>query len=674
VSHTGGELERRQQHAPAPYRQGQHRSGEFSAVIDWPELGAWARGRGVVVAGVVLIGLSLIWKAIFLGHYTFWQDDFHFTELALDHSFSWSYLTYVGAGHMFPAVYAIVWVWARVALYNWTSASAITIIFLAAGGLAALRLLRTLFGNRPAILVLLVIYLISPLTLPEIRWWSVALETVPLQAVLFLALNSQVWYVRTGRFRHGLAVAAWLLVGLLFFEKALILPLLLVLFTSGFLMGEGNWLRSIGRTLVKFWPSWVLQLVMLAVYAVVLKNALKTSTVQPTVPNTVGGVSTFTWDLLKDTFVPGSIGGPWVWFPQTTSGGAEWAYAAPPKALVYLSLIVAACIIGASIWARRYAWRAWGILAVWFLLADVTPVVLGRINELGPGGAALLALDTHYVSDAVPVLAVCLGLAFLPVDGIPDLRQKRRMAAIEGLSVQPGRMIGAALVGALIIGSVFSVQAFQSDTTSLPVKIFLANAEAAVAEAPAGTVVYDQPVPMTLMIGLFPLQYREDSGVIEPMESTQARSRIYWTTRPDGTIDLMEFGTDGRLHTADIYGPGSVPLTPQQHGCYRAATPADDRLVIPFTSKTFKGNQVLRIAYLASSAVNGQHVTVRYGGVSQRLTLVAGLHDAYLPVRGSVHSVAVSGGPVAGPGLCIGGMRAGIVYPSTTGPTIPAAF
>jgi hypothetical protein len=105
VSHTGGELERRPRNAPDPYRRGQHSGGQLAAVIDWSSLGSWARGRGVGAIGIVLIALSLVWKAIFLNHYYFWQDDFHFTELALSSSLSPHYLTNIAAGHMFPGLY-----------------------------------------------------------------------------------------------------------------------------------------------------------------------------------------------------------------------------------------------------------------------------------------------------------------------------------------------------------------------------------------------------------------------------------------------------------------------------------------------------------------------------------------------------------------------------------------
>lgn len=687
MSHTGGELERRQRNDPFPYRRGpygpsgpygpysqpgqpgQHASGDISKVVDWPELATWARGRGVLVVGLVLIALSLIWKAIFLGHFYFWQDDFHFVELALGNKLSYNYVTFVGAGHMFPAVYFIIWVWARVSLFNWASASAITLIMIAAAGLAALRLLRTLFGNRPAILVLLLIYLVSPLTMPDIRWWSAAIETVPLQVVIFLALNAQVHYVRTNRFWHALVAIVWLVVGLLFFEKALALPVLLFLVTSAFLL-EGPWLRAAWRTLTKYWPSWLLQVGVLGVYAFVLKHALRTSSVQPSVPSSPGGVIAFAWDLLRDSLIPGAIGGPWQWFPSPATGGPEYAYAAAPKALAWMSIIVVAAIIGASIWARKYAWRAWAIVGVWFIGADIFPVVLGRIGALTPGAVALLGLETRYVSDVPAVLAVCVGLAFLPLaDGQPDVRQRRHLRPAQGFGMQPGRLVAAALVGAFLIGSVFSVQSFVSDTTSLPNQFFIEDARVAVAEAPAGTMVFNQKVPENVMLATFG-KNAMDSKVIGLMETTADKAKIDWVTVPRGTIDrLMIFGNDGRLHLAAIYGRRSAPLPKgTQRQCY---PPSNGRVAIQFTGKTFKATNMLRFGYLAAGTAKGEKITVRYGNNSQQVTLESGLHTVYIPVKGSARSVVFSGTAAAGPALCIGSMSAGIVVPSSTGLTIP---
>jgi hypothetical protein len=655
VHQTGGELERRPEAVPVPYHRGQRRR-EFADVFDWPELLAWLRRRSVILGGLALIVAQLIWKSLFLGHFYFWQDDFHFMELALGHSFSWGYLTFTEAGHFLPGALAITWAVTRISLYSWPLASAITIVMLAGASLAALRLLRTLFGTRPAILIPLTVYLLSPLTLPDIRWWSAAIETLPLQIATFMALNAQVHYVRTRRFRHAVAAAAWLLFGLVFFEKSLILPLFLLGVTSGFLV-DGPWPSAIRRCLVSYWRGWALQLTVLVGYIVVFALSLHSSGVRTSIHS--AGFFTFITQIVKNTFVPGAIGGPWQW---SASADAQYAYSHPPEALAWLSVIVAVAVIGASIWSRIHAWRAWAILAGWLATADVVPVLLGRIGQLGSG---VLGLETRYVADAVPVLAICLGLAFWPVAGRSDDLDRRFAVASPG---QWGRTVAGGVVGAFVIGSVWSAQAFQNVTSGSPDQIFVAHARVALAEAPAGTVIADVPVPQSLMLGIFG-RYAYASRVIGPMETADSAANIRWVARPDGTIDhLMVFADDGRLHEATVFGQASVSVAAGQT-CQRVRR---GRIVIRFPVPTRSSAEVLHIPYLASASVGGDYAIVSFGGDSHLLTVRQGLHDAYFTVRGSADTVTMSGPAVAG--LCVGGLQVGFVVPSPSGPVIPAQY
>jgi hypothetical protein len=654
VSHAGGELERRQESAPAPYvRPG--RRGEAAKIIDWPELLAWVQRRGLILGGLALIVAQLIWKSIFLGHYYFWQDDFNFLEIARAHSYSWSYLTYVGAGHLTPGDWTIFWILARISPYNWGLCAGITVVLLAATGLAAFRLLHTLFGHRPAILVPLVVYLFTPLTMPNIRWWSSAMESLPLQLATFMILTAWVHYVRTRRFLHAVAATAWLVVGLLFFEKAVVLPLILLGVTSGFLM-EGRWLPAIRRCLVTYWRAWAMLAAALVAYVIVFALSLHTSKTQPGAPGSAGAVFSFIVTLTKDTFVPGAIGGPWQWAPSSDFG---YGYSAPPPALAWLALLAAAAVVAASIWYRRYAWRAWAILAVWLVAADITPVLLGRISELGP---AIVGMETRYVSDAAPLLAVCLGLAFWPPSGQPDLARGR---VVVGLS-QWGRTAAAGLVGAFIIGSLWSVQAFQTDTTDVPVRSWIANASLALAEAPPGTVIVDQGVPQAVMTGLFG-STTLDSRVLGLMDHTGIGTRIRFTQRPAGTIDgLLIFGADGRLRRAAVYGKTSV-LPPGS--CQRVK---HGQAVVRFATPTWSTTLVLHVPYAASPGVGGDVMTVTYGASSQQFTVRAGLHDVWLPERGSVSSVTLSGPALSG--TCVGVLQAGAYYASASGPVIPPVY
>ena len=165
--------------------------------------GGWARSHRVLVAAVVLIVAQLAWKGQLLSHLYFRQDDFHDLDLAVDHHFNWSYLTFIGSGHLIIGLRLIAWPMARIAStpYNWALASTVSLAFVAAASVAALRLLRDLFGERPAILIPLVIYLLTPLTIPDLGIWSSAMESVPLQLATFMALSAHLRYVGRDGFR-----------------------------------------------------------------------------------------------------------------------------------------------------------------------------------------------------------------------------------------------------------------------------------------------------------------------------------------------------------------------------------------------------------------------------------------------------------------------------------------
>ena len=220
----------------------------------------------------LLIVAQVAWRAQFLSQMYFYRQDFFDLDFAITSPFNWHYLTYVGTGHVMIGERAIIWVLARISLYNWTLASAVSLLFLAGAGFAAFLVLRTLFGERPAILVPLAIYLLSPLGVAALGWWTVALESVPLQLALFMALNSHIHYVRTRRTRHLLAASGWVLFAMLAFEKGLVVPVLLFAVTSAFLCGGGSWLSGMRRALVGCWRAWAVYAVAFIAYLLVLDH------------------------------------------------------------------------------------------------------------------------------------------------------------------------------------------------------------------------------------------------------------------------------------------------------------------------------------------------------------------------------------------------------------------
>src|SRR5262245_66675934 len=87
----------------------------------------WLRNNRVLVAAIVLIVVEIAWKAQFLSHLYFRQDDFHDLDLARESSFSWQYVTYIGAGHLIIGLRVIAWLMVQTSLYHWGLASAISL-------------------------------------------------------------------------------------------------------------------------------------------------------------------------------------------------------------------------------------------------------------------------------------------------------------------------------------------------------------------------------------------------------------------------------------------------------------------------------------------------------------------------------------------------------------------
>lgn len=635
---------------------------DTGADVEWADLrpmAAWIREHRVLLGAVALIVAQLAWKAQFLSHLYFRQDDFHDLDLAVGHQFTWSYLTYIGSGHLIVGLRVIAWVLVRISStpYNWAAASVVSLAFVAAAAAAAYRLLRDLFGDRPVILVLLAMYLLTPLTLPDLGIWSSAMESVPLQLSTFLAISAHVRYVRSGRTRHLAAAGLWIVVGMAFFEKGLVLPALLFAITAAYLTDRRTVVAGALRAFRRYWRAWLLYAVLAAVYLAILLVSLRTSASRPGVPLSARGVATFSSELLRDTFLPGAIGGPWKWFPVP---GNSFSFAAPSPGLVVLSAAVAVAVIGISIAMRPTAWRAWAILAGWLITADMAPVVIGRLDLISP---SVLGLETRYVADATPILIVCLGLAFLPLAGVAGSGRVHVSRRRQLVRPETARSALAAMVGLFVFGSIWSVQAYENDTNGTQARSYIVNAGMALRQVPKGTLVVQRPLPQNILVGTFGA-YAYTSKVIGAMERGKLAGKVRWIREPRGTVgNLWVFGPDGRLYQARVLGATARPAAgrhcfAQRQGTVRA------RFAAP--SSAFSGT--LRFGYFLY-APHPATVYVTYRGTEQPIRLKPGLHAGYLPVTGKASRVIIR--DIDGGRLCIGDVEAGNIGRAAFSQVIP---
>ncbi len=617
--------------------------------IDLSALVNWLRHRQIVVFGVILIAAQLVWKAYDVHHLYFYQDDYVNLDRALESPLNWHFLALFDDGHVFPAIRVLTWVLARISLYDWGLDARLLLVLLACSSLAALRMLRTLFGDRPAILIPLLLYLTIPLTVPDLGWWWSGIESLPLQLSIFMALTAHVLYVRTERTRHLIASAAWIVVGMLFFEKGVVLPLLLFAITAGFLMGDGSWLAGAVRTLRKHARAWLTYTGLAAGYIVFFVVAFSQQDSRLSTPTSAADAFTFARILLRSNLLTGAIGGPWRWL---TAPSKMYALAAPPPSGVWLATVIAILVVGASIWSKSKAWRAWAILLGWIVLADMVPVFLGRLHA---GYAVIFGLETRYLADAAVVLAICAGLAFLPAAGSPA---GAAVSAGTGRRLRPAlpgwQYAVAALMAVSVAGSIFSVRQYERVTSGAPVAVgFMTNARLAVEHATPGTNVLNQPVPDTMVNFIFG-QYANESHVI----GDTSRGKLRWVARPQGTIDgLQMFGSNGQLYPALISGVYSVRR--KQTGFKGCWPVKNGQIRVWFPARTSVYDSTLRLSYIWGSSPGS--ISVEYGGTEEQLTVRHGAHTAYLPVSGDVLSFIVTG--LGGNGICVGGAAAGRLVP-----------
>jgi len=629
---------------------------------DASQLAEQARRHQITLGALGLILASLIWKGVFLGHFYFRQDDFDVIDQALKSGLTWKLLTIFHSGHLFPGVYVISWVLSRLALYSWSAGAGVELVLIAGSSLAAWRLLRTLLGNRPALLIPLALYVLSPLPFQAYSWWIAGIEAIPLQIALFMSLDAHVRYVWTGRFRHAIAAAVWLAFGLFFFEKSALIPLLLFAVTAGFLVPRRSLISAIWTAAVRYWRAWALYLVVLGAYLIVFLISLSGSSQQPAQPTSVHKAVVFGWGLLFRSFVPGILGGPWRWYiPQGAAGGN----AAAPSDASWAALVVVAGFIVASMLTRRRAWRGWAILIGWILVDDILPVMIGRL-ALFPGYATLLATQTRYVDDAAAVLAVVVALIFWPLAGPAAAQDQSPAPRREFFASAQWKRAAVALIAVVAIGSVWSVSQYMTGSAD-PSRAYITNARTALAQQPGGTVILDGQVPGNVMIGLFG-SHADTSVVLGPLSSQG--QHLNWTSQPTGNVGgLKMFGPDGRLYLAAIQG-----VTGQSRTAFKdCLSPRRSRLVVRLPDRPGLGPfvRVLRIDYLAAPSAAGAKVTVTYAGNVSQITVAPNAHNAYLSVTGSSSQVTLIATLPAGT-FCFQKAVAGYFIPMP-GTGVPAA-
>ena len=579
-------------------------------VVEQPRWQGAVTARRVGQAALALIAVQTLFRgwAVFTGF--FYEDDFRYVYDAATSALSADFLLQDYNGHLMPGEFLLVWLLQKLAPMSFTAVAVVLLVLQVAASLTVWGLLRELVGPRLGVLVPLAVYLFSPLTLGSFLWYAASLQAVPLQLTLAGCLLFHVRYLRRRRRRDAVAALGVFVLGLAFWEKALlVVPVLAAVTVLWF--SSGGPVRRVIDAVSRHWQVWLAYLLVSAGYL-----ALYVSRVAWQLKS--GGDPGSTVELAREAvlngFVPALFGGPFTGFPTGLGIAPN-----PPMSvqMVFLQVLVLA-VVG-TFAAYRGAWRAWALLGG-YLLLDVLLLASGRIDVLGP----VIGRDTRYIADVSVVAAVAIALALFPVDeSATGVRRRVDLARALDRPLVTGLVL-LVYVNSCWITSLEMVKRW-SDTSAEP---YVRTAQADLRRL-GDVSVYDGQPP---------------NDVLSPWFLTDHRvSRILWPLPEQPRFDvpaadLRVVDANGHLRPAQLKVATESRAGPDGECGWRVV--GESGATVRMAQGMYPWKWTVRIAYFSGSATRG---TVTLGDKDYRVRFARGLHSLFVVHTGPVDDVQIAG-------------------------------
>ena len=567
----------------------------------------------VAAVAVALIAAQLAVRAVLaFGGYFYWDDLILVGRAGTQPLLSATYLFNDHDGHLMPAAFLFGGVITRLAPLDWAWPAASLVVMQLVASLALLRTLHIILGWRRVLLIPLVFALFTPLAVPSFAWWAAALNYLPMLAALAWVCGDAVLLIRTGNSRYALTGVLAYLAGLVFFEKAAVIPFVafavaaLLQHVGGDAGGDSTPLRSVWRAGLKLWvPASVLTVVWIGLYLTVVDQ------------QRWSGDITMTWDLLSRSvthgIVPGLIGGPWHW--QRWAPASPWAVPGPAAmALGWAALLVVVAVT--LVRKQRIGW-VW-LSALGYVVACQVPIYLMRSSAFT---ALELAQTLRYLADLVWVLALLAAVGLCAPN----------RAASHWLDASAGR---SAVVGALVLGflasSLVSTRTFLTSWQDNPTKAYLHNAIRGLAQARA-----ESPAPM--------LDQEVDPLILQRVvgpENLASHMFALLPARPDFeryTSELRMLDSRGALVDADVTWVRRTLPGPQQR-CGHLVAP-DFPARMPLDGPLLPAEWTAEVNYLANT--EGSVVMSLSDGRETRVAVKPGLNRTYVRLSGAGDAITV---------------------------------
>ena len=585
---------------------------------------------GVALGAAALIALQSAIRAVLaFGGYFYW-DDLILIGRAGTHSLvSPSYLFDDHDGHVMPAAYLVAGAITRLAPLNWIGPATSLVVLQLLVSLALLRALYVVLGWRPVLLIPLTFALFTPLAVPGFAWWAAALNSLPMLAALAWVCADAILLVRTGKQRYAVTGVLVYLAGLLFFEKAAVIPF--VAFAVAALLrhvqGNAAALSTVWRTGLRLWTaSLALTAAWVVVYLCVV-NQQRWSTDLSMTGNLLRR-------SIRDGIVPGLAGGPWAW--------ARWApaspWATPPVAVRVLGWLVLAGTLAVSLIRKQRIALVW-LTAAGYAVACQMPIYLMRSSRFT---ALELAQTLRYLPDLVVVLALLAAVGFCA----PNRPSSR------WLDVSMARTAVTTVLAVLFVASsLYSTSTFLTSWRDNPAQPYLRNARRSLAAAHAASTapLLDQEVdPLVLQRVAWP-------------ENLAGHIFALLRDRPEfapATGKLRMLDSSGQLVDARVAWVRTIVPGPTSQCGYFVQPDRPVRLALD--GPLLPAEWTAEINYLANS--DGSMTLSLSEGPQTKVPLHPGLNRLYVRLPGAGNAIAVRA-DTAALAVCIAAGPVGYVAP-----------
>jgi hypothetical protein len=576
-----------------------------------------------------LIAVQLVVRAVLaFNGYFYWDDLILIGRAGTQDLLSMDYLFDDHDGHVMPAAFLLAGGITRIAPLQWFLPAISLIVLQLLASLALLRALHVILGWRPVLLIPLTFALFTPMAVPAFAWWAAALNSLPMLGALAWVCGDAVLLVRTGNQRYAVTGLLVFVGGLLFFEKAAVIPFVAFAVAAllAYVTGTGSPM-TVWRRGVRLWvASLAVTAAWIAVYLAVVDQkrwSLDWS---------------MTWDLparsVTHGIVPGLVGGPWDW--QRWAPASPWG--TPPLTVMILGWVALAAVIAVTVVRKERIGVVW-LVAVGYAVACQIPIYLMRSSQYT---ALELAQTLRYLPDLVVVLALlaAVGLCAPNREGSHRLDASRARTAVIVVATT-----------AFTASSLYSTATFMTSWRDNPAHPYLQNAVAGLATASreSSASMFDQEVdPMVLQ------------RVVGP-ENRASHLFALLRDRPEfasTTTDLRMLDSSGRLVDAQVTWVRSIVEGPAPQ-CGYLVQP-DFGVQMPLDGPLLPADWTAEINYLANS--DGSLMMSLTDGVEVKVPVRPGLNRVFVRLPGAGDAIDVRANTAA-LSVCIASGPVGFLAP-----------